>query len=104
MSRFLARRVINHDGGGRYIVCAWDDCERDGVELHKIRSHEHLRNVSCEDVDVGAALGRHITFVFCSERHRLYWLNATGTNATRSLESTGRAYGNLPVGSRGTIQ
>jgi hypothetical protein len=97
VSRIHFRKVINRDNG-RMISCGWDDCERDGYECHKIIWHEHARTIGCAD-----PLARHIHYVFCSERHRQMWVNATGTNALRSIESTGRAYGNLPVGSRGMI-
>jgi hypothetical protein len=42
-------------------------------------------------------------YVFCTQRHRNYWVNATGRNALESMERTGRAYGNLPAGLRGMI-
>ncbi len=100
----ITRKVINLDSGtGRPIVCAWDDCDRDGTTLYQTVSHEHLRNVRCEDVTAGAALGKHVTFVFCSAGHKDLFDNATGGNALRSISATGRAYGNHSVGSRGTI-
>ena len=99
----IAKKIINHDAGGRPIVCCWDDCTADATTLHTTRTHEHLRSVSCEAVDAGVAAGRHVTFAFCSGRHKGYWDNATGGNALDSIARTGRAYGNLPVGSRGSI-
>lgn len=110
----IGRKIINFDTGG-YGICAWGECDSDANSLHRVRTHEHplrytyegriyTRQALCELVDVsGGDLGRHIWFAFCSERHMLYHVNATGTNALRSIESTGRAFGNLPVGSRGTI-
>jgi hypothetical protein len=89
------------------MVCGWDDCDRDALELHRVVEHLHDTRQSCIYADAVSirACGEtvHREQRFCSERHRLMWLNATGTAALRSLESTGRAYGNLPVGSRGTI-
>ncbi len=96
----ITRKVINLDSGtGRPIVCCWDDCERDGTELYKTVSHEHLKTVSCAAVNAGAP-GKHVTFVFCSAGHKDLFDNATGGNALRSLSATGRAYGNHSVGMR----
>jgi hypothetical protein len=100
----LAKRIINHDAGGVPIICCWDTCDRPATSLYVTRQHEHLRNVSCEGVDLGVELGRHITFAFCTYRHKAYWDNATGANAHESIARTGRAYGNLPVGVRGRDQ
>ena len=104
----IGRYVINLDSGdGRKIVCGWDDCTRPGYELYKQLRHDHPVDRPCGVADVTAwrnsgALA-HVWHVFCSERHRLFFVNATGRNALRSIESTGRAYGNLPAGSRGII-
>lgn len=111
----IGRKIINFDSGG-YGLCAWGECDGDANSLYRVRTHEHpkayrhegrlyTRQRLCELVDnAGGNLGRHIWFAFCSERHMLYHVNSTGTNALRSIESTGRAYGNLPVGDRGTIR
>jgi hypothetical protein len=95
----IGRKIINFDTG-RYGICAWAECDQDANSLYQTRAHEHARSIPCDD----PWLGRHITYAFCSERHKLYWDNATGGNALRSIEATGRAYGNLPVGDRGTIR
>ncbi len=99
----ITKRVINHDAGGRPVVCCWDDCDRRATSLYEIRQHEHLRHVSCSDVDAGVAAGRHIHFAFCSARCMAYWRNSTGHHALVSLANTGRAYGNLPAGDRPTL-
>lgn len=94
----IGRKIINFDTGG-YGVCAWDDCGSDACSLYETRAHEHARSIPCDH-----PLARHITYAFCTERHKLYWDNATGRNAHDSIARTGRAYGNLPVGDRGTIR
>jgi|SRR5271166_5918748 len=99
----IARKIINHDAGGAFLVCCWDECDRDSYELYKIRQHEHLRHVPCEAVDQGLYPGKHITFTFCTERHRQFFVNATGGNALESIARTGVAHGNLPAGMRGMI-
>ena len=102
----IGRYVITGFDGHR-MVCGWDDCGRDAYELHKLLEHKHDTRIGCGAADAMAIRGSgetaHVWQVFCSERHRLFWWNATGRQALRSIESTGRAYGNLPVGSRGTI-
>lgn len=94
-------------GDGRAIVCGWDDCEKPGFELYKLLLHDHPVNRSCRRADaISLEYGSgtaHRWVPFCCERHRLYYANAQGVFAARSIESTGRAYGNLPAGSRGTI-
>lgn len=78
----IQKKVINHDRGGTHVMCAWDECERDGVELHKCR------------VNYGG--GQIVFYVFCSERHRQYWINSAPRDGSV-------AYGNLPSGYRSTI-
>jgi len=100
------RKVINLDSGtGRPIVCCWDECDRDGTTLYTHVFCEHDPRKSCEraDTDLLPVAGRvaHIKFVFCSQRHMSYYVNAEGANAHHSLARTGRAHGNLPAGERG---
>ena len=104
----LEKRVINFDNGGQPLVCCWDECDKLGTQLYKHTACEHdVINQSCERADRVAVYhsGRtaHTIYVFCSERHRAYWVNATGKNALESIARTGRAYGNLPVGMRGRL-
>jgi len=94
----IGRKIINFDTGG-YGVCAWAECDADACSLYQTRHHEHARSIRCD-----SPLARHITYAFCTERHKLYWDNATGPNALESIARTGRAWGNLPVGDRGTIR
>jgi len=111
----IGRKIINFDTGG-YGVCAWGECDADASSLYRARIHEHppafrydgrlyTRQAMCELVNsAGGSLGRHVWFAFCSERHLLYHVNCSGPSALHSIEATGRAYGNLPVGDRGTIR
>lgn len=95
----VQKRVINHDRGGTFVMCAWDTCDRDGYQLYGLRQHEHARNIPCD-----SSLAKHITFVFCSDRHKQFWLNATGPNAHESAaRNNGRIYGMLPAGYRASL-
>lgn len=77
----IEKRVINLDhDGDRHICCGWDDCEKDGVDLHQIRINYGK--------DGFPYIVKH---VFCSERHRQYWINSV------------KAYGRLPPGFRRSI-
>lgn len=58
----VQKKVINHDRGGTYVMCAWDTCERNGFENNKVIIHE--------------GQGKTTTYVFCTERHRQYWINS----------------------------
>jgi hypothetical protein len=75
MSLCLARKVISSGPAHDYIICSWDDCEKYGVMLHRIVIH------------YGVPPHRYdVTHVFCSERHRQYFVNSH------------RDYGKLPAG------
>jgi hypothetical protein len=60
----VGKPVINLSTGV-HLPCCWDDCTRDGVELHKTTVKEPTGNAN---------------YVFCSERHRQYWINSHRNN------------------------
>lgn len=68
----IGKPVINM-ATGTHIPCCWLDCFKDGVELHKV---------------VIPQPGETINYVFCSERHRQYFIHSH------------RDMGNLPPGHR----
>jgi hypothetical protein len=77
----IQKKVINLDhGGSKHVMCAWDTCEKDGYENNKVVVHEGV-----------APNIRDITYVFCTERHKAYWLNSV------------RDVNNLPPGYRRSI-
>lgn len=82
----IEKKVINHDRGGTHVMCAWDDCEKDGVELHKVRVLDTKPGIT----------PTYIHYVFCSERHRQYWINSAPRDGSIG-------YGNLPAGYRSSI-
>ena len=103
----IEKRAINLDAGGRPLVCCWDECDRPGTVIYRHVSCLHDPRLSCARADVAtmrnAGRTAHLEYVFCTMRHRNYWVNAAGRNALESIERTGRAYGNLPAGLRGMI-
>lgn len=66
------RRVVDVQNLDRtddnHLLCCWDDCEKYGTELHKAR----------EFLGVDPRHGGPIFtwYVFCSERHKMFWVNA----------------------------
>ena len=101
----VGKKIINLDSGdGRPIVCAWDECDRSGLDLYTHVFCEHHPSEGCEHADrrllVQAGRVAHLKFPFCSHRHMSYYVNAEGGNAHESIARTGRAHGNLPVGER----
>ena len=106
----LQRKIINMDraaiGVARpYNMCMWDECDRDSTSLYEKPYCEHDVRLGCEQADrifIAAGAGRtaHTMMAFCSQRHLEYWFNATGGRALKSIDESGRAYGNLPAGSR----
>lgn len=85
------KRILSVDKARRgetaWLPCCWDDCERDGVDLHKAFFHDHNPGTPCN-----SALSQHLWYIFCSERHRQLFLN-----------SHRQGQGRLPVGERGGI-
>lgn len=61
------KKVINHDRGGTFVMCAWDTCEKDGYEAYKAVEHDNTPGYE----------ERTITYVFCSERHKQYFIHST---------------------------
>lgn len=95
----LQKRVINHDRGGTFVQCAWSDCYKDGFESHKITQHAHARTIPCD-----SSLATHVSFVFCTERHRQYWLACSGEQAhDTEARNNGRISGMLPPGYRNSL-
>lgn len=94
-SAWLANRKVRKPGGG-VLPCCWDTCDKDGSTLYRVITHEHAPGASCAEHDS--------RYVFCSERHKLYWLHSSGQRA-RELEARygGRIYGMLPPGQRSTL-
>jgi len=93
------KKIINHDRGGTYVMCAWDECDRDGYQLYSVRAHEHAGSIDCD-----SSLAKHITYVFCTERHKQYWLACTGASARElAARYNGRQMGMLPAGMRKMI-
>ena len=82
------------------LMCAWDECDKRARTPYQVMQHEHAGACNSEI----ARYGRHTRYAFCSERHRLYWLNASGPNAHRAAaENRGRIYGQLPAGIRNRL-
>jgi hypothetical protein len=67
----VQRPVINLDSTSlrddNHVTCGWDTCERQGYELYKVRIN---------DAAPGYA-PRYINYVFCTERHKMYFVNST---------------------------
>lgn len=83
----INKKVINLDhAGDRHVMCAWDTCERDGLEVHKVRVKTHSDQFAGDPRNL-----RYMNYVFCSERHKLYFVNSL------------RDCNNLPAGARLTI-
>jgi len=80
----LARKIINHDRGGTYVMCAWLDCENDACTLFTVRVN--TANPSEPP--------NFRTYGFCTEKCKQYWLNASLRPGSGN---------NLPAGMRRTI-
>jgi hypothetical protein len=78
----ITRPVLSLDAD-RWLTCCWFECEKASYDLHKAVVHDHARGLCCDHPDA-----RHPQYAFCSERHKMYWVNSH------------RAMGNLPAGDR----
>jgi hypothetical protein len=82
------------------MVCSWDECDRPGRTPYQVRVHEHAGR--CNSFE--AQYGRHAHYVFCCERHLLYWVYASGDRAKEAAaRNQGRIYGQLPEGTRNML-
>jgi hypothetical protein len=80
----IEKKIINLDhAGDRHVMCAWDDCENDGVELHKVVINYGKANTP-----------KLVNHVFCSERHKQFFINSA-----KEIDGVPQ-YGRLPPGYR----
>jgi hypothetical protein len=93
----IQKKAINMDhaaNGGtvKFVMCAWDDCERDGYEMYKIV-------VETGNVKDGHP-SRPLTYIHCSERHRQYQMQSM-RQAEAAKHGEFLAHGDLPPGYKG---
>jgi hypothetical protein len=81
----VAKKVLSFSSGN-WITCAWFECTRTAYELYKSTFHEHAHELPCD-----SPMSQHVHFIFCSERHRMYYKNS-------HIE-----FGQLPAGYRKSI-
>lgn len=81
--------VLNMDKAAQgetcWLLCCWDDCDRQGFELHKTRFHDHPPRTRCDDVN-----SKHPQYIFCSEAHRQLFINSHRSNGNRAPGTTAR--------------
>lgn len=63
----IYKKVLSWDSG-LWILCAWDICDKEGVEMYKVRVGDGVDEYTGEP--------KYIQYVFCSERHKMYWVNS----------------------------
>ena len=97
----VERLMINMDTQ-MPMVCGWDECDRPARTPYQVRIHEHSGAFSCSQVnEAGGGLGRHAHYVFCSDRHRDYFVHSSGHRANDlAAHHQGRIHGFLPPGMR----
>ena len=68
------KKILSLDKAQRgeisFLPCCWDDCENHGTTLYQTVFHDHARTYPCAHPDA-----KHVTYVFCNERHRQLILN-----------------------------
>lgn len=70
----VMKQKIRSFTSGNWIPCVWchmQGQDSPGYEMHKTIFHEHARDIPCDD-----PRAQHVNFVFCSERHKQYFLNS----------------------------
>jgi hypothetical protein len=105
----IYRKIINRNNGGK-IMCMFADCERDGYENFVYVEHRHpgpYTERRCQGFDwyslAAAGEPAHVRHAFCSERHRMMFVESGGWRVHRLLADRGHAFGYLPTGSRGMM-
>jgi hypothetical protein len=78
-------------GTVKFVMCAWDDCEKDGYEMYKVV-------IETGNVDRNSPYycPRPLTHIFCCERHRQYFIQS-GLYAKRGGDPA-FLHGMLPKG------
>jgi len=71
-----------------YIHCGWDDCEKHGFEMYKVKIHTEKPGYP----------ERIVNFVFCTERHRQYFIQSY--NQGQAGMHPDYMHGKLPPGFR----
>jgi hypothetical protein len=104
----IYRKIANLNNGGDPIVCMFSDCEKHAYRNFVYVEHRHPaplteRNCEAHDMRSMAMTGApsHIRHGFCSERHRMMFVESGGWRVHRLLADRGHAFGYLPTGSRG---
>lgn len=62
---FHRKKVLSRDTE-QWLLCGYRDCENDGYECHKVQVNDSAPGYPPKIVN----------FVFCSERHRQYFIDA----------------------------
>lgn len=71
---------------GNWIMCAWSDCERRGVQSNMSVLHDHAKGLGCDHPDA-----KHPRYIFCTNRHKQFF------------DHSHIELGKLPAGYRSTI-
>jgi hypothetical protein len=103
-------RKLDNANNGKTFDCMFSDCDKAAYQNFPYVEHRHpgpYTERRCEAYDLRsiAASGQkaHITHLFCSERHRLMFVESGGWRVHRLLADRGHAFGYLPTGSRGMM-
>jgi hypothetical protein len=67
--RVIQKKVNTRTGD--FFLCCFDDCDHDGVELHKLR----IRNAAPGSWE-RLGVQEYITYVFCSEAHKQMFIDS----------------------------
>jgi hypothetical protein len=70
------RKVLSRDTGV-WLLCCWDTCERPGYDLYSAVVNDGFEPVYNTEFGM-QYLPKTIKYVFCSERHKMYWVDAAG--------------------------
>jgi hypothetical protein len=87
------KKVLSHNTG-TWILCAFEDCELPGYEVHHVTTNEGYEPFLRED-------GVHyepklLKYVFCSEGHKQLWLDCIGPDGLQGHYRSGnRSMGRL---------
>lgn len=70
------KKVLSHNSGN-WILCAFEDCERPGYEVHHVTTNEGYEPFLQADGTVNYE-PKLLKYIFCCEGHRQLWLDCIG--------------------------
>lgn len=84
----VAKKVLSRDTGS-WLLCCFDDCERQGLELHKAVVNDGYEPIYDPRTGHTVYVPKTITYVFCSNGHKMLWVDSAGPGGLQGTYRSG---------------